>query len=352
MRPTIKDIADRAGVSKTTVSFALNNPGRISAETRDKILAIVREMGYFPNPVARTLTTKRIGSLGLLLPQPLSEVMGNPHICEVIGGLGEECDRREISLTMLPPVRGKLIEAAKRSFVDAIVTIGVGPGHEVVEFFNRHNIPFVTIDGEETESTVNVGIDNEKAACDLMRHILGLGHRRIAIMCVRPDTLTPAERRNSTVVEDRLAGFSKSLAEAGLTLCGGDVRIAETEGSLEGGRIAALELFDSHRPTAIVAMADIIALGVYAAADRRGLAIPSELSVAGFDDIALSRYSLPPLTTIRQPGREKGRRAASMAIALLDGQNPGHCCFPYTLEIRGSTAVPRREAHEEPAGCA
>ncbi|HEY9055462.1 MAG TPA: LacI family DNA-binding transcriptional regulator, partial [Rectinemataceae bacterium] len=84
MKATISDIAARAGVSKTTVSFALNNPKRISRDTYDRVMAIVAELGYFPNPVARTLTTKRLGALGLLLPQPIAEVMNNPHLCDVI----------------------------------------------------------------------------------------------------------------------------------------------------------------------------------------------------------------------------------------------------------------------------
>lgn len=339
MRATIKDIAARAGVSKTTVSFALNNPKRISKETYEKIIAIVEELGYFPNPVARTLTTKRLGSLGLLLPQPVSEVMDNPHLCEVISGIGEECDKHAISLTMLPPVQGKIIEAARRAFVDAIVTIGVGPDHEVIEFFNRHRIPFVTIDGEETESTVNVGISHDKAAYDLMHYILSLGHRKLAVLCVKPETKPRAESQRSIVREKRLSGFSRALEEYGLSLDAPDVKVIETEGSLDGGKRAGdLLLSSDDRPDAIVAMADIVALGVYASARRYGIGIPEQLSVAGFDDIAQSQYFQPALTTIHQPAKQKGQKAASMAIEILNGGQPAHYNFPYTLEVRGSTA--------------
>ncbi len=339
MRATIKDIAERAKVSKTTVSFALNNPGRISRETRDRILAIVDELGYVPNPLARTLTTKRLGALGLLLPQPISEVMNNPHICDVISGIGEECDRQEISLTMLPPVRGRIIEAARRAFVDAIVTIGVGPDHEVIEFFNNRHIPFVTIDGEDTSSTVNVGIKDDLAAYDLMSYILGLGHRKIAVIKLKPDAKTVAELNRSVVLEKRLEGFTRALEEFGLELGQGTVGMMEAEGSIEGGRRAGTELFDSSSmPTAVVAMADIVALGVYTAAREKKIAIPEGLSLAGFDDIAESRHVQPALTTIRQPSREKGRTAAAMVMLILEGGNPTHVNFPYSLEIRGSTA--------------
>ena len=342
MRATIMDIAARAGVSKTTVSFALNNPKRISTGTYERIMAIVQELGYFPNPVARTLTTKRLGALGLLLPQPISEVMNNPHLCDVISGIGEECDRHEISLTMLPPLRGKIIEAARRAFVDAIVTIGVGPEHEVVEFMHAHRVPFVTIDGEGSEATVNVGIQDEKASFELMNYILGLGHRRIALLLLRPDAKTRTEHSRSVVLEKRMAGFSKALEAAGLSLESDGVPMLEAVGSLEGGRAVGFALLSAQpRPEAIVAMSDIVALGVCSAAAELGIEIPGELSIAGFDDILLGRFAHPSLTTVRQPAREKGQKAASLALELLNGGQPRHFEFPCTLEIRGSTAMRR-----------
>lgn len=342
MKATIKDIAARAGVSKTAVSFALNNPKRISKATCDKIMAIVEEMGYFPNPVARTLTTKRLGALGLLLPQPISEVMENPHLCDVISGIGEECDRHEISLTMLPPVQGKIIEAARRSFVDAIVTIGVGPEHEVIEFLQRRRVPFVTIDSEERGETVNVGIQHEPAAYDLMKHILASKPCRIALLCLKPDKKNRTEQSRSVVLENRLAGFNRALSEEGRALGTQGVQVIETEGSIEGGLSAGRALLGAaDRPDAIVAMSDIVALGVYSAASELGIGIPDELSVAGFDDIALSRFVRPPLTTVHQPAREKGRKAASLALELLNGGKPEHFNFTYTLLVRGSTKPAR-----------
>jgi DNA-binding LacI/PurR family transcriptional regulator len=342
MRATIKDIAARAGVSKTTVSFALNNPKRISKGTYERIMTIVQELGYFPNPVARTLTTKRLGALGLLLPQPISEVMNNPHLCDVISGIGEECDRHEISLTMLPPVRGKIIEAARRAFVDAIVTIGVGPEHEVVDFMSRHRVPFVTIDGEDSEATVNVGIQDDKAAYELMNHMISLGPRRTALLLLKPDSKSRTERSRSIVLEKRITGFSRALVEAGLGLDSDRVSMLEAEGSLMGGKAAGLALLSATpRPDAIVAMSDIVAIGVYSAAAELGISIPGDLSIAGFDGICLGSFVCPPLTTVRQPAREKGQKAASLAIELLNGGQPRHFEFPYTLEIRGSTAMRR-----------
>jgi Transcriptional regulators len=343
MRPTIKDIAERAGVSKTTVSFALNDPGRISDETYKRVMAVVAELDYVPNPVARTLTTKRLGALGLLLPQPITEALRNPYVVEIVRGIGELCDERELSLTMLPPIKGRVLEAARRAFVDGLMTIGVGPDHEVVDLLNKRHIPFVTIDGAETEATVNVGIDDELAAYGLMRHILGLGHRDIAILELMPDTIKLPAERFSLVRDRRIAGFSRALAEVGLSLGSEGIRIVPAESSVEGGERAAAPLLvggATRRPSAVVAMSDAVALGVYEACRAAGLSIPGDISVAGFDDIPDAARASPPLTTVRQPSREKGAAAASQVALLLEGRAAQHCCLPTELVLRGSTSSP------------
>jgi alanine racemase len=351
MRPTIKDIAERAGVSKTTVSFALNDPGRISTETYKRVMAIVNELDYVPNPVAQTLTTKRLGALGLLLPQPITEVLRNPYVIEIIRGIGELCAERELSLTMLPPLRGRIIDAARRAFVDGLITIGVGPDHEVVELLNRRHIPFVTIDGTDTEATVNVGIDDEGAAYSLMRHVLGLGHRRIAVLALMPETIKLPEERFSLVRDRRIAGFERALAEQGLGPGSPGIYVVPVESSVEGGAAAVTAILEGHRdsrgalkpdaPTAVVAMADAVAMGAYEACHRLGLGIPADLSVAGFDDIPAAASALPPLTTLRQPGREKGAVAADLVALLLEGGEASHRRLETQLMIRASTAAPK-----------
>lgn len=343
LRITIKDIAERAGVSKTTVSFALNNPSRISTETYERIMAIVAELGYVPDPVARNLATKRLGALGLLLPQPLPEALANPYLCELLRGIGEVCEERGLALTMLPPIKGKIEEAARRAAVDALLTIGVGPGTAVADILERRRLPFVTIDGSESDSTLNVGIDDEAAAYALMEHLLGLGHRRIAVLELMSESYPSPEECFSPVRDRRLAGFRRALGAFELELGSEAVPVLRAEGSLEGGARATEALFSASArlPTAIVAMADVVALGVYEAAARLGLSIPGELSVAGFDDIPFAALASPPLTTIRQPGYQKGATAAGLALALLEEGRAAHCILPAELIRRGSTAAPK-----------
>jgi DNA-binding LacI/PurR family transcriptional regulator len=343
LRPTIKDIAERAGVSKTTVSFALNDPSRISSATYKRVMAIVTELGYVPDPVARTLTTKRLGALGILLPQPITEAFRNPYLCELIRGVGEACEEGELSLTMLPPIKGRIIEAARRAFVDGLITVGVGPDHEVVELLHRRHIPFVTIDGAESDATVNVGVDDAAAACGLMQRVLAAGHRRIAILALMPEAIKLPTERCSLVRDRRLAGFFAALSEAGLGLDSPGIRVVPAEGSLEGGAAAAEALLSGPqaRPTAMVAMADVVALGVYQAAGKLGVRIPEDLSVVGFDDIPAAAIARPPLTTVRQPGRGKGAAAAALVVDLLAGRKATHRRLETELILRASLAAPR-----------
>ena len=334
---TIKDIAQRAGVSKTTVSFALNHPGRLSKETYKRIMAIIDELGYVPNPFARSLTTKRLGAIGLLLPQKIGDIFANPHMTQVISGIGEECERREFSLAILPLIRGRIIEAARKSYVDGLITIGVGPGHEVVSLLKQNHIPFVTIDGEESASIINIGIDQKNAAADLMRHVLKRGHQRLAILALEPDTKPSGSEISSIVVQRRLEGFQAVLKDAGLSITDTRVFLQNCKGSIQSGYESAYHILSlDQRPTAIVAMSDITAIGAMIAARELGLEIPEDVAVAGFDDIPESVLVSPRLTTIHQPDRDKGAEAARMVINMLNGSSGQHIKLPYQLIVRES----------------
>jgi DNA-binding LacI/PurR family transcriptional regulator len=337
---TIRDIALRAGVSKTTVSFALNYPERISKDTYKRIMAIVEELGYVPNPFARSLTTKRLGAIGLLLTQRIGDIFRNPHLAQVISGIGEECEQKEFSLAILPLVRGKIVEAARKSYVDGLLTIGVGPDHEVVSLLKKNHIPFVTIDGEESSSTINIGIDHRSAAKDIMRHVLEQGFRQIAILSLEPDTKPRESGHFSIVVQQRLEGFQQALEEYGLALDNPKVYMQPCKGSIDAGYESARSLLlGDTRPTAIVAMSDIVAIGALLAAKELGLQVPKDVAVAGFDDIPECIISTPRLTTIHQPAREKGIEAARMVMHMLDGANGSHIRLPYRLIERESTRM-------------
>ncbi len=340
LRTTIKDIAALAGVSKATVSFVFNAPEKISAETRERVLRIAEETGYVPDPVARTLATKRIGTIGLLLPQPIEEVFQNPYMFEILRGIGRLCHAEDLSLTALPPVRGLLSQTVRNAVVDAIVTIGIGPDADILQLIRKRRIPFVTIDGSTAESVVNVGIDDEEASYVLIRHVLALRHRRIAVITFRAQSsLAQADyEHRSRTLDLRLAGFERALREEGLELRSPDIAVYSCGASMEAAQeVASGILTDRPRPTAVVCLSDAAALGVYAACRRLRIEIPGVLSVAGFDDIPFSALVSPPLTTVRQPGYEKGFAAARAALDLLRGRICQDVSFPVELVVRGST---------------
>ncbi len=341
---TITEIANRAGVSKTTVSFALNYPDRISKETYATIMTIVEELGYVPNPFARSLTTKRLGAIGLLLPQKIGDIFANPHMAQVLSGIGEACEQKEYTLAILPLIRGKIMEAARKSYVDGLITIGVGPDHAVVELLKKNRKPFVTIDGEESSSTINIGIDHRAAARQVMAHVLGLGYRRIAILSLEPESKPSESGHSSIVVQQRLEGFQRALEEYGVTLEDARVSIQNCRGSSEDGYRRARELLTrGDRPTAIVAMSDIAAIGALGAAKDLGLRVPHDIAIAGFDDIPECVLVTPALTTVHQPGRGKGIEAANMVMRMLEGQSGNHVRLPHELIVRDSTRCASQE---------
>ncbi|HUX41296.1 MAG TPA: LacI family DNA-binding transcriptional regulator [Rectinemataceae bacterium] len=344
MRVTIKDIAARAGVSKTTVSFALNDPERISEQTRKRVLDAVAELGYEPDSVARALATRRLGAIGLLLPQALPESLENPYLCELMRGIGEVCEEHGLALSMLPPIRGMAEEAARKAAVDAILAIGLEPDAEVTKILLRRHLPFVSIDGASTSAVPNIGIDDESAAEALMSHVLELGHRRIGILRLSPEAWTHGgSSGHSPVSQRRLSGFRLALAREGIELGGPDALVVIAGESFEGGREATERLLSESGGefTAIVAMADIVALGAYDALRSKGYRLPMDMSVAGFDDIPLASRSSPTLTTIHQPGLEKGAVAARIVIELLEGGQAESRNLVASLVARESTTRPR-----------
>jgi DNA-binding LacI/PurR family transcriptional regulator len=343
MRATINDIAKKAGVSKTTVSFAFNSPSKISKETCARIMEIAREIGYMPDPVARTLATRQTGSIGLLLPQTVQEIFLNPYISEILRGVGAVCDREGISLGVFSPLKGALAQTIRNAAVDGIITVGIGPGMDVLDIFYLRGLPFVTVDGAFRDAPVpgdpvNVGIDDALAAESLMDAVLDSGHRDIACLTLENVAISENGDFFSRTSDARLAGFNRSIARHGLAAGGACALSAlRTPATIAGGREAARQLLDGERrPSVIVCLADAQALGVYDECRARGLAIPDDLSVTGFDDIPFGELLSPPLTTVRQPGFAKGETAARLLVDLINRRPAASQVLPATFVPRGS----------------
>jgi DNA-binding LacI/PurR family transcriptional regulator len=320
MRVTIKDLAQETGYSKTTVSFAFNEPSQISEKARAKILAAADRLGYIPDPVARSLSRKTVGSIGLLLPQSIPFALQNPYMVQLISGIGEVCDENGLSLTMLPPHRGDLLRSARSAAVDGFLTIGLEPEDEVVRAILHRHVPFVIIDGPPHEGLPSVRVDDRAAARMAMEHVLAHGHTSIAILMLEESQLEDDEAY-SGIGRERMAGYADALAKNGIALESSEVIVLHEPCSIEGGEDAARTILRSHPSiTAAVCMSDVLALGVYRECQRTGHIIPDQLSVVGFDDIVEAELLNPPLTTIHQPAQKKGRVAGKVLVDMIADQ--------------------------------
>jgi len=339
-RVTIEDIAKRAGVSKTAVSFAFNDPARLSEATAEKILSVAKELGYAPHPVARSLSKQRTGVIGVLVPQDIATMLENPFFIQFLRGIGQVSLEEGVFVLLAAPVRGSLQKAVDRAAVDGFVVMGLGARDPVVDLLQRRETPFVLVDSEPLDGVPGVNVDDRAGARAVMQHVLDQGHRRIAILGFESGENGVWQRWRGTM-RWRMEGYADALATVGLSPESPDVHILECENNLQGGTEAFRQLWGTNpRPTAVVAMSDIMALGVLKAAQEGGVRVPDQLSVAGYDNVPGAELTVPPLTTVHQPSVEKGERAAALLVRLLAGETVNdHITLPTRLVVRASVAA-------------
>ncbi len=228
--------------------------------------------------------------------------------------------------------------------VDVFILFGVDLERKVVQLMKHRHLPFITVDGEVSSTIPNVGIDDREAAFALMDHILSLGHRRVEIIGLQNPACTLSDDRESparvsATLRRRLSGFRQALERYELEIGGNGVQAHSCACSEKAASLLARRVLSRQpKPTAVVCMSDVAAYGVYQAARSLGMRIPEDLSVAGFDDLTLSSLLSPPLTTVHQPGSEKGRQAARMAVNILKGRTVESKVLDSRLIVRSSTA--------------
>ncbi|MCC6614070.1 MAG: LacI family DNA-binding transcriptional regulator [Anaerolineae bacterium] len=336
---TISDIAKRAGVSKTAVSFAFNDPARLPDDTVQRILAVADELGYMPNPIARSLTNKRTGNIGLLFPQPLPGVMRNPYTAELLQGVGLTCERAGYNVLLVSPVLGSMRSAVTGAVVDGFLTIGLEHYRPTVELLDQRGMPYVMVDSEPYPGIACVNIDDAMGGYQAMQYVLSKGHRRIAILGIASGKRGRYESYVGTL-QGRVAGYQKALAEFGLTLDEENVQLFECACTHDGGRRGFERCWREMQPTAIITMADVIAGGALEAAAAASVDVPRDVSMIGFDDLPFTSLTRPPLTTIQQPIHKKGEFAANLLLDILtNGAELTQYVFPTTLIERESVAA-------------
>lgn len=338
-RVTMQDVADRANVSKTAVSLAFNNSSRLAEATVKNILEVAAELGYSGDPAARMLRTRRTDSLGLLLPQQLDKVLENPYYTQFLQGIGQTCQREGFTLLLAPPLRGSMLKTIPYAAVDGFIVSGLEYDRGEVNALRQRGIPFVLVDSELHDDVPSVEIDDSEGMEQLVGHLLTLGHRRIAIVAIETG-IEGGYRNWRGPVLRRMQGAITALASQGLTPDSDEVTVLEVPCTRAGGAAAFQQLWaQTERPTAIVAFSDIIALGVLDAARDADVSVPDEVSVTGFDDLAEASWSLPSLTTIRQPIETKGRLAAEYLVESIaaSAARDHHQRLHTVLLVRDST---------------
>ncbi len=212
VRVTITDVADAAGVSKTAVSFAFNNPERLGQATLERVLRVAHDLGYTPHPAARTLSMRRSGTIGVLIPQRLSTVFANLFVGELIQGLGDLCEEHDLTLLLVPPLDGSLEGAIRQASVDGFISLGLSPRDPALEALAAMGIPTVLVDSEDSSEHPVVNVDDRGGAEAAARHLLQLGHRELAVIVLPP---TRAQVQNTPTAARRLAGYQAAIEGVG-----------------------------------------------------------------------------------------------------------------------------------------
>jgi DNA-binding LacI/PurR family transcriptional regulator len=348
--PTLADVAREVGVSRTTVSNAYNRPDQLSPQLRERILAAAVKLGYSgPDPVARGLRRGRTGLVGLVYDQPLSYLFTDPASLIFVVGMTSVWDDVGTSVALLPRLQAEDagVSVLANAAVDGFVSICGDVGDDRLDALGVRGLPFVMVDAAFSGARCQVVVDDRGATAEATRHLLGLGHRRLAVVALPSGPGSPGGPLPPSdpgpiryaVMADRLVGVRDAVEEAGLSWDAVPVvAVPDDQSPRAASRQVAGELLErDDRPTGLVCMSDELGAGAIDAATARGIDVPGQMSVVGFDDTPTGLTTTPQLTTVHQPLAEKGAEAARL---LLEGAPERIVRLPTELVVRASTGPP------------
>ena len=310
--PTLEDVAKQAQVSTATVSRCLNQPDKVKPEVCAKIKKAVQVLGYVPHGAARALASRRTQTIGAIVP-----TIDNAIFSEAIQHL--QSGLTKAKFTLLLANSGYSLDEELREVnsllsrgIDGIVLVGELHHPEVFEAIERHRIPYVNLWTYNPDSKYScIGLDHIKAGKKIAKHLLDLGHTEFGV-------ISGFQKNNDRAIL-RLQGFQQAIEAAGLSLPKN--RIIECRYSVEQGNAALHKLLDKHPEiTAISCGNDILALGALSGARERGISVPDQLSIVGFDNLELIAYLSPALTTINSPSKRMGDQAADYLIRQIQNE--------------------------------
>ena len=353
-RATLASLAAELKVSRTTISNAYNRPDQLSADLRERVLATAKRLGYAgPDPVARSLRTRRAGAVGLILTEPLNYSFSDPAALDFVAGLAESCEDAGQGLLLVAAGPNRSVAdgtaAVLSAGVDGFVIYSASDDDPYLPVVGQRAMPMVVVDQpKDIPGASHVGIDDRAAMRSVAEYVIGLGHRDIGLLTMRLDREWPHDDDRPAIAEsgrvdtphfhvqsERIHGVRDAMNSAGLQP--DSLTIVESYQHLptSGGAAAEVALEANPRITALMCTADVLALSAMDYLRAHGIYVPGQMTVTGFDGIpdALARG----LTTVKQPGVEKGRRAGYLL------HNPPRSGLPVvevlaTELIRGRTS--------------
>jgi LacI family transcriptional regulator len=340
--PTIKEVAKLAGIAISTASDALNGKPGVSPRTRQRALEAAEELGYVPNPIAQGLVTRATKNVGVILSGPSSfELFTNPTFVEVIRAVTVTLSTRNYHTQLNVITTEEEVEVipqvARSRLVEALILVGTRRNdQELARLLEEVSIPSIVVIRSALDSVAYaVSIDNDKCGYLATRYLLELGHRPIGYIGNLPGV---------SQADERLAGYRRALEEWGIAY--DESLVTPGDFYQESGSVAIRRLLDEaeHKPTAVFAANDLMALGAMEALGQEGFSIPEDISVVGCDDIPNLHLLRAPLTSVSLQSFEIGRLTAEKVMGVLEGDDrlPAQIVLEPKLKIRHSA---KRLAH-------
>ncbi|PAQ01072.1 LacI family DNA-binding transcriptional regulator [Mesorhizobium mediterraneum] len=347
----LADIAKAAGVSHGTASNVFSRPEIVREEVRERVKAAAEAMGYAgPDPKGRLLRAGKVNAIGVATTEPLSYFFDDPFARTMMAGISEACDATGAGIALVSAGNEeKLAWNIQSALVDGFILFCIEGGPRLVELTRERKLPFVALElGSEDDTVSAIGVDNVAGARLAAQHLAELGHRRFAVLALpfaddSTGLVSPEQIRTAayTGTRDRLVGYFEALSRFGVDTAG--IPVYETENDEASTRAGLEAIFaGGEPPTAILAMSDRMAMVAIEWLTARGIAVPGDVSVVGFDGVPEAALSIPALTTIAQPIAEIGRRAARM-ILDFDGTVRRET-LGVELVVRASSGPPPKTA--------
>lgn len=335
MRLKLEDIGRMAGVSRATVSRVVNGEQNVRPEVRQRVEEVIRRTGYTPNAAARSLVSKRTGVIGLVIPSRVNSLFEDPYFAQLIQGVTLASNRAGTTLSLFlfqseAEERELYPRVVESGFLDGVIITATRMGDPLIGRIISRRLPLVMVGRPDVDDVSYVDVDNPGGAAEAAHHLVDIGRRRIGL--IGAPTYTTAGR-------DRLDGFLTGLSDRGRSF---DTDLRVDGDFSEASGYDAMRVLLDRGVDGVFAASDSMALGALRTIRERGLDVPNDVAVVGFDGFSASQNSVPPLTTIQQPVADTAARAVEVLTGLISGElaSPTSTVFPVELVVRATSAQP------------